>query len=111
MLAGAGETITVFEAVTPVAETVIDLELRLALARVTVIVELHPVGAAHSYPPAVLVTTYQVVAVQDGENSDTVTAQVFQFTDVTGNAMLVSDIAVTCHKELVVIVGTAVEVH
>ena len=31
-------------------------------------------------------------------------------TDVTGKAILVSDIFVTCHKELVVIVGTLVAV-
>ena len=57
MLAGAGETITVFEAVTPVAETVIDLELRLALARVTVIVELHQVGLAQAIFPLTLDNT------------------------------------------------------
>ena len=44
----------------------------------------HPLGAAHSYPFAVLVTTYPVVAVQVGENSDTVTAHVLQFTLLTG---------------------------
>jgi hypothetical protein len=39
MLAGAGETITVLEAVTPVAETVCSLEDHPAEVRVTVIVE------------------------------------------------------------------------
>jgi hypothetical protein len=57
MLAGAGDTITVLEAVTPVAETVIDLEFRLALARVTVIVELHPLGAAQAILPLTLDST------------------------------------------------------
>ena len=70
MYVGSGDTITVLLAVTHVALTVIDLELQLAAAKVTVIVELHPLGAAHSYPSAVLVTTYQVVAVQDGVNSE-----------------------------------------
>ena len=36
----------------------------------------HPLGADHSYPLAVLVTTYPVVAVPHGVNSLTVTAQV-----------------------------------
>jgi hypothetical protein len=35
---------------------------------------------------------------------------VLPFTDVTGNAMLVSVIPVTCQSVLVVIVGTFVEV-
>jgi hypothetical protein len=39
------------------------------------------------------------------------TAHVLQFTDVTGKAILVSVMAVTCHSVLVVIVGTLVEVH
>ena len=46
-------------------------------------ISTHPAGAAHSYPQAVLVTTYPVVAVHDGVNSDTVTAHVFPFTLVT----------------------------
>jgi hypothetical protein len=36
---------------------------------------------------------------------------VLPFTDVTGNAMLVSVIPVTCPSVLVVIVGTLVDVH
>ena len=44
---------------------------------------IHPVGACHSYPPAVFVTTYPVVAVPHGANSDTVTAHVLQLTLVT----------------------------
>ncbi len=39
------------------------------------------------------------------------TAHVLPFTDVTGNAMLVSVIPVTCPKVFVVIVGTLVDVH
>ena len=72
---------------------------------------LHPVGAFHSYPPTVFVTTYPVVAVQLGENSDTVTAPVLPFTLVTGKLIDVSVIPVTCHSVLVVIVGTLVDVH
>ena len=41
----------------------------------------------------------------------TVTAQVCQFTEVTGNAILVSVIVVTCQSVFVVIVCTFVEVH
>ena len=44
----------------------------------------HPLGAAHSYPPAVLVTTSHTDGVQVGENSDIVTAHVLQFTLLTG---------------------------
>ena len=83
MLDGSGDTITVLLAVTHVAVTVISLLLQLALARVTVIVVLHPLGADHSYPLAVFVTTYPVVAVHHGVNSDTVTAHVLPFTLVT----------------------------
>jgi hypothetical protein len=50
----------VLEAVTPVALTVIDLELRLALARVTVIVELHPLGACQVGVQLTLVNTSQL---------------------------------------------------
>jgi hypothetical protein len=57
------------------------------------------------------VTTYPVVAVHQGLNSDTFTSQVFQFTELTGNAINVSEIPVTCHKLFVDITGTWVELH
>ena len=104
MSAGAGDTITVLLAVTPVAVTVIDLLLQLAAAKVTVIVELHPLGAAHSYPLAVLVTTYPVVAVPHGENSLTVTAHVLPFTLDTGAVYVtahVLQLKLVTHVELV----------
>lgn len=68
-------------------------------------------SAAHSYQSAVFFTTYPVVAVPHGLNSLTVTAHVDPFTELTGNAIEVSVIPVTCQSVLVVIVGTLVAVH
>jgi hypothetical protein len=58
----------------------------------------HPLGADHSYPLAVLVTTYPVVAVPHGVNSDTVTAHVLQFTLDTGAVYVTAHV---CQLKLV----------
>ena len=60
MLAGAGETITVLLAVTPVADTVWELEDHQAEVRVTVIVECHPLGACQVGVQLTLVSTSQL---------------------------------------------------
>ena len=64
---------------------------------------IHPVGACHSYPLAVLVTTYPVVAVPHGVNSSTVTAHVCPFTlstPVFVMALLIVTTQVSHHRRL-----------
>jgi hypothetical protein len=64
----------------------------------------HPLGADHSYQLAVLVTTYPVVAVPDGENSLTVTAHVLPLTLDTGAVYVTAQVLqlkLLTHVELV----------
>ena len=82
MLAGAGDTIIVFDAVTPVTDTVCSLELHPADVNVAVVV-VDDDGVAQSYHPAVFVNTWFVLPAEVGVNSDTVTAPVCPLTDVT----------------------------
>jgi hypothetical protein len=81
MFAGAGETITVLEAVTPVADTVCSLEDHQAEVRVTVIVVLHPVGACHVGVQLTFVNTSPLF--HPLGTSFTVTAHTLEFTLVT----------------------------
>jgi hypothetical protein len=89
----------VLEAVTPLTLTVCELELHQAEVRVQVVVveELTVISPVPTIEFQFIVFNH--------------TTPVLPHTEVTGNAMLVSVIPVTCQSVLVVIVGTLVEVH
>jgi len=69
MPSGVGLITTELLAVTHVAVTVCVLELHQEEVKVTVIVEYHPLGACHSYPLAVFVSTFHVLQELDGINN------------------------------------------